>query len=450
MNKFFLILLCVFLTNGCKKPGTDADDAQPPIPVKKIPTVVTNDPSIVTRYYAEFSGLITDTGKATINDLGFVIDTLPMPTLTQNEYKISISLDSIKTFSVRAGGLPVNKYYFVPAYAQNPFGVAYGEAVKFASFQEKIFNDNVYLKTQQQVEEFGANNYSRIEGELHIEGPVTDLTPLKSLVVINSGVIIRNTLLVNFKGLENLEFTGYVFPNNFRIESNRYLRDFTGLSGLQNTRGYFYILNNPSLTSVDGLDSFRSVGMGEFRIQDCNQLENIDGLKHMIFVGSDIYLVNNARLANIEGLRNLSTIKFGLHIINNASLQSLDGLEKIEELPFGFELINDTSLSDIKGIRNLSSVGEIDYPGSGVIIIDGNTSLKDLSAFSKITIADYLTISNNTLLPNLKGFDNLQVLKNILQIDNNPALLNLAGLEKLNSIACLKLSNNNALVDLKS
>lgn len=450
MSKIFFVVLCMILAASCKKPNVDTY-YPPPIPVIKIPAVVTNDPSDVTRYSVILSGVITDTGKATINDQGFLIDTLPEPTIAQYQYKVSITLDSIKTFTVKAGGLPANKYYFVRAYAQNPYGIAYGKVIKFASFQEKIFNDNIYLKTQQQVEEFGANNYSRIKGELNIDGPVTDLSPLKSLVVVNSGFKVKNTLLENFKGLENLQFTGYIFPNDFRVEHNPNLKDFSGLSSLQGTRGLFYVIDNPSLTSMDGFDSLLSVGMGEFRIQDCDKLENIDGLKNMVFVGSSVYLINNPLLTNIKGFRNLSTIKFGLYITNNASLQNLDGLEKIEELPFGFELTNNTSLKDIKGISNLSFVGDKkkEYTGMGVIVINGNTSLKNLSAFGKITNADYVVISNNTLLQDLAGFNNLEKVTNTLKIENNPALQNLAGLGKLNSVGLLGISFNNSLVDLK-
>lgn len=447
MSKYFSIIFFTFLIFGCKK---DVDIVRnnpvPPVPKIKIPTLTTNDISDLTRYTVILSGKIIDTGMASINEQGFVVDTASMPTTIRNLYKFSLRLDSTVTFTVMVKGFPANTKFYVRAYGSNPYGVGYGNEINFNSFQENIFRGNVSLTTQKQVVDFGAHGYSRIYGALEIEGPITDLSPLKNLVVVDAGFSVKNTLLENFNGLDSLEFTGYIFKNNFRVENNQNLVNFSGLTKLSITGGYFYVLNNNSLLNMDGLDNFIAAGAGELRIQDCSKLQNVNGFKKMVFIGGYLGLINNPSLTDITGFGNLETVE-SLTFINDAALRNLDGLEKIKSLPRGLNFTNNNSLSDLKGLTNLSTVG--DNNDAGAILINGNAALKDLSVFRNINKADYITIQNNGLLQNLKGLDNIESISHNLHIEGNSSLTALSGLEKLASVSRLEISANNSLINLK-
>lgn len=449
LRNYWFIIICIVIAPCCQKnnAGINNPPPPPPPPEVKIPVVSTGNISNLTRYSVILSGVIKDTGKATINQLGFVVDTVPNPTIARNMYQLSLSLDSTETFSVTVNGFPANTTFFVRAYCGNPYGIGYGNDMSFNSFRENIYNGDVSLATQQQVNDFGSKHYDRINGGLTIDGPVTDLRPLKSLVVVNNGVIIRNTMLTDFSGLDSLEYTGYIFPNSFRVEYNQKLTSFSGLSRLRISRGYFYIINNPALLNLDGLNSFEAVGTGELRIQDCEKLQNINGLGNLVFVGYSVYLVNNPALTDIQGFSNLATIGERLYIINNASLQSLDGLEQIRYLPRGVEITGNSLLSDLDGLGNLAEI--TDGTGQGAITINGNPMLNNLSAFSRITKADYVYIQHNQLLSDLAGFNNLESVTHFLHIEDNPGLTDLSGLEKLTTVGRLEIVGNASLQNLQ-
>lgn len=449
MRLTFLSIICflLLLLTACKKTDLPVNNPTPP-PVSKVPEVVTNNIANLSRFLVTISAKIIDTGSSKITEHGFVLDTLAMPDITKNWYKLPVTLDSINTFSLTLKDLPANKTYYLRTYAINSKGVGYGNQVQFNSFSENYFNGNITLHSQEEVIAFGANKYTRITGELRIEGPVTDLSPLLGLSVVENGFFVLNTQLVNFKGLDSLEYTGYFLPNNFRVEGNDQLVNFSGLSNLKITRGYFYVLKNNSLQNLDGLDSYYAAGAGDLAIRECNKLQNIDGLKKLEFVGGNVEIYDNPMLTNIRGLGKLNFIGFRLNIVNNAALQNLDGLEKIESLPWGVEIANNSSLTEIQGLSNLNNVQDPDVQ-LGSIVINGNPLLKELTAFSKITSADYLYIQNSPSLTNLSGFNNIESVKIALKIENNPGLLNLGGLEKLTTLSNLEIINNDALINLQ-
>lgn len=438
------MLLVVFIS--CKK-NDPVRSTPPPPPPAKVPELLTYDVAVLSRYLTTVRAKVIDSGSSKIIEQGFLLDTIEMPDLNKNLYKLSTTLDSTSTFTLTLKDLPSNKKYFLRSYGRNSKGVGYGNQIQFNSFVENTFVGNVYLHSQQEVSEFGLNKYTRITGELFIDGPVNDLTPLLGLAVIESGFTVVNTQLLNFKGLDSLEYTGYIFANNFRVENNPSLVNFSGLSKLKITRGYFYVLKNNSLISLDGLESFESASMGDLDIRDCGKLKNIDGLKNLTFIGGDLNIINNQSLTNIKGLSNVGFIGYRLVISNNPSLINLDGLEKIDLLRWGIELSNNTSLRDINGIRNLTKVQEIGYT-QGKIFIKGNDVLSDINALNNIVSADYVSIKNNPLLQSLKGLENIQSITETLEIENNPKLLNLVGLDRLKKLSSLVISNNDALIDL--
>jgi hypothetical protein len=145
---------------------------------------------------------------------------------------------------------------------------------------------NVFLSTQQEVDEFGAMCYSKIEGRLQIserwqDDDIIDLTPLSSLTE--------------------------VYPGRIRIHAN----NLTSLNGFQN------------ITKLGGL-----------YVHSCNALIDLSGLENLISIGGaegyfqELHVEENNSLINLNGLNNLQETN-GLVIVSNPSLVSLDGLENL-------------------------------------------------------------------------------------------------------------------------
>ena len=124
-----------------------------------------------------------------------------------------------------------------------------------------IFTGEVQLLTQQDVDDFGANNYSAVDGRLLIgddrnptPASIVSLEPLRALTSISSSLRIEyNTALTNVDGLNNIKETG-----NLLLEYNDALINVNGLSSLTTTLG-FYIYGNPLLTTIEGLSNLTLV-----------------------------------------------------------------------------------------------------------------------------------------------------------------------------------------------
>ena len=445
MKKYLSALAVLFLLFSCKK-----DETKPTVPPQenRVPQLVTNGISGLSHFSVLLGGKITDSGSAAVSETGIVVDSFSSPTTSRNLNKFELKANSNGSFSITATYLPSHTRLYVRSYAVNKYGTGYGNEVVFSSLEDKIFQGDVTLTTQQQVIDFGAGHYTTINGGLTISGPVTDLTPLSGLTVINYAFEISNTLLTGFNGLDSLEISGAIFSSIVRIENNPNLINCKGLDKLAESYGYFYLLNNASLASLDGLENYQANYFGEFRIQNCPALQNVNGLKNLLYVGGPFCIMDNATLNDITGFSKLSVIAEKLLISNNPSLQNLNGLEKIKSLPNGIELTNNTALSDLQGIGNLDSIGGGPH-GMGNIIIDGNISLTSISAFSKIKTADYITIQNNKLLKDLQGLNNIQSVTNFLHVENNETLVDLSGLEKIASADRVEVFSNGSMITLK-
>ncbi|WP_299681263.1 hypothetical protein [uncultured Dokdonia sp.] len=154
-------------------------------------------------------------------------------------------------------------------------------------FPENIFTGNVTLETQQEVNEFGANNYTIIEGQVVIgklfdEDNVSDLTPLIALKEVRLfSLRIHADLITSFEGLNNLEkVTGLT------ISTTQNLINFEGLDNLttignpgENFR--FNIDTNIALTSFEGLESLTTLNTTDFIFGNNPVLSSLNGLENV-------------------------------------------------------------------------------------------------------------------------------------------------------------------------
>jgi hypothetical protein len=436
--KFLLNAAFVFAISSCKK--NDDQISPPPTPAPKVPIVLTNPVSDLSLFSVTFNGKIVDTGGSRIIEVGFVVDTVPNPTTTKNFDKFIRQANSNGEFTAIIIHVPADKNWYIKAYAINNQGTGYGKEINFKSLPEKPYWGLVTLTNQQEVNAFGANNYTTIYGSIFISGTVTDLTPLQSIVSIGSGLEIVNTQLSNLNGLHNLEMIGRDFVAFFKIERNHSLTNMVGLTKLKIVNGDFMIYNNDGLINLVGLNNFTTSANFDFRIDGCDQLTSITGLEKMQHIYGGIVLKDNPLLNNLDAWNNLNLVLERISVINNSSLQRINCFANLKKIQ-GIELLDNPVLFDIGGLRNLDTIEQ-------VIRIENNAILSDLSAFSNIITTEQVMIKYNNNLQSIEGLNNLQTTKDGVEIAYNPVLTNLQGLRRFKSTRRLMIVSNNSLINL--
>jgi hypothetical protein len=445
-----LAAAALLLLLSCQKPEAEDLRNPPPTPpppprdtlAAKVPRLQTNEASNLSHFSVTLSGKLLDTVGSNVTELGFVIDTLPQPTTTRKLNKFSSRPNAAGEFSNTIIDLLDSVKVYVRAYAVNAQGVGYGNEVVFTTRKEKTVNGLIVLTTQEEVEKFGANNYTFIVS-LEITGSVSDLSPLKSLSKISTSLEIRYTSkLKNLKGLENLEIVGYNFPHALRIQDNPGLTSLEGLNNLKIVRGESYIINNDSLTDLRGLDNYTTSMIGDFVIADNDRLRSLDGLNKLTILDDVLYITNNPLLTDVKALSNNPITFLGesrVQITNNASLPNVDGFIQFQEVDY-LQLKNNKALTDVSGFRNLQTVKSV--------VLEGNDLLADLSAFGNLKSLGHLGLTNSPAVKDLTGFRNLESI-GWLTVENNPGLKDFTGLEKVHTLSRLEVSYNNALVNFK-
>lgn len=311
--------------------------------------------------------------------------------------------------------------------------------------EENVYDGHVFLKSQQEVNDFGAINYTRIKGSLvigYLEEPdmsaIYDLSPLNSLKKIDYSLsisknsdlstteglniseigeqlaIAHNPSLISIVGLNKVTTLG----NGLFIEDNNVLSNFTGLTQLTNIQS-LDIFGCPLMQNIDWLNNVTHIE-GYISISSCNSITNIDGLRNLISTSSteynEIFIRNNQKLENLNGLQNLNATLNGLIIDNNPSLFNLNGLNNLDVV-------------------------------HGLLVAD-NDLLRNLQGLEKITaIENGIIIRNNDALINLQGLDNLAYNNGTISINNNDQLTSLNGLNNLTNIWSVVADFNPNLID---
>lgn len=203
-----------------------------------------------------------------------------------------------------------------------------------------VFNGNLVLKTQAEVDAIGTQGYNVISGTLVIgdfftgtntpvPSDIVDLTPLSTITSVGRQIEIQsNPLLTSLDGLSNV-----------RVASGLIIRD------------------NQNLTSLDGLTNFTTV--------DFNPI--LTG--QTFFSGGAIALIDNPALTSIEALSTINPQDIHEVTIKNTGLASLEGLENLTEIT-RLQIIDNDNLTSLTALEGLTSV-------ENTVFIFGNGSLSD-------------------------------------------------------------------------
>ena len=318
-----------------------------------------------------------------ILEKGVVWNTSANPTL-ENSESINNNSSSTENFDVTIPHLTPENQYFVRGYITTNETTLYSLEESFFTIElcdsGNIFQGNIELTSQTDVNNFGANGYCEISGGLYIHesstsDPIVDLTPLSSLRKVSDLYVRYCNLLESLEGLNNI-----VAPVDILlIGYNTELKNLNALSGLTSTNETVQISANPSLVNFDGLENLHSIG-------------------------ANLNIINNDALVNINGLRNVTSIKSAIYIEGNETLKNIDGLVGFTGIadPFaGLSILNNPSLLNVNGASNITNLGSN-------LEISVNGKLENLDGFSSlIALNGRLKITTNGVLTDFCGLTNL-------------------------------------------
>jgi len=293
--KYYTLFLLIIIFYGCK---SDVEEDIPELPVVKI-----IDVSEITKETALSGGNIIDNGGVSILAKGVCWSTSTNPTINDNRTNDGTGTGE---FTSSLFDLTENTTFYIRAYATNLSGTSYSNELSFTTF--RVYEGSITLSSQQEVNDFGTENYCEITGDLIIEGNVENLQQLSNLTKVGKSVFIRFSDVISIEGLQNLSY----------IEGEEGLR----------------IWNNLSLNNLEGLEKLEELRYLE--IIENNILQNIDGLINLSSLDTGLFIDNNNDLINLNGLANLASINGSplspngvLAIEDNSDLVDFCGLQTI-------------------------------------------------------------------------------------------------------------------------
>jgi uncharacterized repeat protein (TIGR01451 family) len=274
--------------------------------------------------------------------------------------------------------------------------------------------------------------------------------------------IQNNNSLVTLNGLNNLESA-----NRVEIINNDLLTNLQGIENLKNVAEAFIIRGNDGLITLDGYTPgnlsfttwsdcfiyyYDDIGI---IISDNSSLENLDVFLSKTYIGNSLMISNNDKLETLDGLKNIKEISGNiLQIKDNDNLQNLQGLNMLERIGYEssiFEIINNPKIQDLSGLsklnttkslylnisdnENLTTLDGLKKPIEiGIIRLNANQKLANLTALNNLESIDFLTIIDNDLLTNLDKLGGITSSVNSIRIQNNELLSDITGLSNVEAI----------------
>lgn len=239
---------------------------------------------------------------------------------------------------------------------------------------------------------------------LRIQGDdIDDLTPLSNLIHPGWSIsIVNNPLLTSLQGLDNL-VSDVVNNTSLEITNNPQLINISSLSGLTACFS-IGISNNDQLINLNGLDSITYMG-DESQSFPTNWL-SIVGNENL----TDISIFNNLVPHNIEGVQ----------IKDNPSLSSLLGLENFDTM-FVLNIENNDALLNLNGLNGVTTL--LDETR-----IISNDLITDLTGLGSVQQTGYFKILDNDMLTSLNGINQISFWVGI-EIMDNESLIDLSAID---------------------
>lgn len=287
------------------------------------------------------------------------------------------------------------------------------------------------LSTQAQI---NALSCTSINGDLIIDdnstGSIVDLNPLFSITSISGNLTVTNNpSLSSLVGLDGLTTVG----GNIKIQDNNQLFDF-GAFGWQLTSvtGDFEIINNTKLSTINIYGVLTSIG-GKLNIRQSSNIDQI-AFQALNSVGSSIELVDN-NWTSIN-FNSLTTVGGGILLLDNiCSNETLSTFASLQTMGTGIDIRGNQGITDIDGFGSLTSVGSI--------FIVNNDFLGSIDGFNAVNSTNVISIDGNIELLTIDGFTSLTNINSDVKIINNGGITSIAGFGALTNISGdLEIINN--------
>lgn len=380
--------------------------------VIELPSINTVVITEITDSDAKSGGISVDNGGGTVTQKGVCWSTEENPTL---ENYFTIDGDGDEDFTSSLENLEGSTTYYIRAYVTNEMGTSYGEELNFTTEETPVvvFDGNIELTSQAEVDEFGENGYTIVTGSFSIvtkDLNITDITNIdgiQQLTEVGADFYLSSTRIENINALSNLKSIGgsVTIAGNPLLENIDFLNEITEIksdvtitlngsaviSGFQNVtviEGDLDIRNMDDLTTISGFNSLTTIkGLLRFRslisISDFSGFSNVtsiegdldifgslitnlEGFSSLTNIGGDFVLNANYFLENVDGLSNLNNVGGSLDFISNSpalnnnltdGLKNLDGLINLGSVGGDFRIRSNDLLTDFCGLKTLATNG---------------------------------------------------------------------------------------------
>lgn len=279
-----------------------------------------------------------------------------------------------------------------------------------------VFEGDVYLVGQLEVDAFGNLGYEEITGDLTIVD--TQNTPnvvsLESLITLQTigGELELNSMfdLMSLDGLNNLISIGSLFIFNYFGDS------LFQLSNLNSTIERLRLDFCTGLTSLEGLQNINIAEGGIIKLQSNINLVDLNDIQNGIPNHLERFELNNSfqstdlgvpplPLNNLDFLINLKSANFfTLHSYGGSALTGLNNIETIGRMSIGRTYY----LESLYGFDSLGSINDL--------IIWTNLSIASLEGLENITTLNDLFILENNNLLSINGLENLINIDGVIEI----------------------------------
>lgn len=210
-----------------------------------------------------------------------------------------------------------------------------------SAFQQLDFTGYLQLESTGFEHLSAFANLSRIGNALLVlsNTDLLDLAGLNNIIEFTqAGGMIDITGNPLIQHLNELAAVNFNLPKSINIDGNNALTSINGLAGVSGdlgTNSFVYVVNNPALVSLTGLDGI--TGASVVRILNNSTLTSLAGLNgvtHTTTSGmlQEIGIKNNAALTSLNGLSNLTTLAANcpITISNNPQLTDVSAFNSLD------------------------------------------------------------------------------------------------------------------------
>ncbi|WP_299246626.1 hypothetical protein [uncultured Aquimarina sp.] len=380
--------------------------------------------------------------------------------LSQDPTQLETVASAINEESYTIDHLTTGETYYWKIQSTDTNGLTSLSDLKKFSIYEKVWEGNLSISSQADLDNFESNGYTRISGNLGIqqlENP--RFNQLKTLHKVDGILQLLSNNFINLEGLENLTHVG-----DFLIAGNDFIETIEHLKNLKKV-GSITIDNNPSLVSLNGLQNIIEL-RGRVFLSDLPLIINFNGFPQAIKeIHGDFDISKFPKITNIDALQNIEKITGTLNI-NFTSLNNFNGLSNLKEISKDLRVtynddlmtVNFPNLEVVKeyfSIANNENLTSLNFDALSAsidtIAIISNPLLSEITGFNNVTtVTNYLSIVGNDSLININGFNNLSEATESLNVHfrNNNILETVRGFNNLINVAELTISNNNNIISI--